>query len=496
MSLLLPPAATATNQPGVRQLFRAGFGFDSVTYRRATMIFVKPFIVFCLLLLVGPRPSLAQTTDSAPIAQVLVVSLRAEIDPRTNRYMQLALDRAEAPDIDYVVVDMDTYGGALNDADDIRTRLLEFEKPVYTFINKDAASAGALISLATDSIYMAPGGSIGAATVVNGGTGEAAPDKYQSYMRSIMRSTAEAKGRDPKIAEAMVDETLEVDSISEAGSVITFSTSEAIRYGFSEGQVSSIEEILALNGIEDYKLVMYEVSTAEQVIAFFLNPFLSGILILIVVGGIYFELQTPGVGFPILASLVALTLYLVPHYLNGLAENWEIAAFFVGVVLIGLEVLVIPGFGVAGVAGLVLTVGSLVMIMLNNDSFDFSFVDPTDFVKAITTVLAGMFGGMMLMFFGGVRLTNSAAFRRVSLQQTQSRTEGYTAKVQTPILIGKEGEAFTILRPSGKIMIDDELHDAYTRGDYIEKGSRVVVVSDEGSSLRVKLAKDVVSEGQ
>ena len=436
----------------------------------------------------------AQALDTTGRQQVLVMNIRSEIDPRMSRYVMLALERAKEPDIDYLLINMDTYGGALNDADDIRTRLLEYEKPVYVFINKDAASAGALISIACDSIYMAPGGSIGAATVVNGGTGEAAPDKYQSYMRSIMRSTAEATGRNPLIAEAMVDEKLEVDSVSAAGTVVTFSTSEAIKYGFCEARVSSLEEILERNGVEDYELTVFEISTTEEVIAFFLNPFLSGILILIVIGGIYFELQTPGVGFPLLAAIIALILYLVPHYLNGLAENWEIAALFVGAVLIALEVLVIPGFGVAGIAGLVLTVGSLTMIMLNNESFDFFFVDPTDIVQAATTTLAGMLGAMLLLFFGGARLTNTEAFRRVALHQTQSRSEGYTAKTNVALMVGKEGESFTILRPSGKVMIDDELYDAYTRGDYIERGSRVVVVSDEGSSLRVKLAKDVMSE--
>ena len=155
--------------------------------------------------------------QSSNKTQVMVMEIQSEIDARTSHYVDLALEEAENLEADYIVIDMDTYGGALYDADEIRTRMLEYEKPVYVFINKDAASAGALISIACDSIYMAPGASIGAATVVNGGTGEAAPDKYQSYMRGIMRSTAEANGRDPQIAEAMVDETLEIDSISEAG---------------------------------------------------------------------------------------------------------------------------------------------------------------------------------------------------------------------------------------------------------------------------------------
>ena len=134
---------------------------------------------------------------------------------------------------------MDTYGGALTDADEIRTAILNYERPIYAFINKDAASAGALISIACDSIFMSTGSSIGAATVVTG-EGEAAPDKYQSYMRSIMRSTAEAKGRNPEIAEAMVDEEIRLDSLIKDGKVLTFSVSEAIEYGFCEAEVEGI----------------------------------------------------------------------------------------------------------------------------------------------------------------------------------------------------------------------------------------------------------------
>ncbi|MGF1636461.1 MAG: nodulation protein NfeD, partial [Cyclobacteriaceae bacterium] len=267
---------------------------------------------------------------------VFVMKIDAEIDPRMNRYTDLALQQAIADSADYVIIEMDTYGGAVNDADDIRTRMLEFEKPVYVFINKDAASAGALISIACDSIFMAPGSSIGAATVVVQ-SGEAAPDKYQSYMRSMMRSTAEAKGRDPRIAEAMVDQTIEIDSITKAGQVLTFSTSEAIKFGFCEAQVNSIDEIMQRQGISDYEEKLYELSNVEKIIRFFLNPAISGLLILIIVGGIYFELQTPGVGFPILAAFAALIMYFVPYYLNGLAENWEIALFFVGVALIAVE---------------------------------------------------------------------------------------------------------------------------------------------------------------
>ena len=189
------------------------------------------------------------------------------IDPRTNRYSKLLLEEASKNDYDIVVIEMDTYGGAVNDADDIRTRILDFNKPIYVWINKDAASAGALISIACDSIYMSSGASIGAATVVTG-DGAQAPDKYQSYMRSIMRSTAEAKGRDPKIAEAMVDEDISVDSVSMEGKVITFSTKEN-KYGFCDANPNSVEEILVRQGVENYEIVEFELDPLRISFHFF-----------------------------------------------------------------------------------------------------------------------------------------------------------------------------------------------------------------------------------
>ncbi|UXX78120.1 nodulation protein NfeD [Reichenbachiella carrageenanivorans] len=427
-----------------------------------------------------------QAQDSTAVKPlVFLMKLDADIDPRTNRYTELALDKAVEQQADYVIIEMDTYGGALNDADDIRTRVLEFEKPIYVYINKDAASAGALISIACDSIYMAKGASIGAATVVTQ-DGAAAPDKYQSYMRSIMRSTAEANGRDPKIAEAMVDQDVEVDSISTEGKVITFSTSEAIKHGFCEAQVNSVEEIMSRSGVVDYDVFEYELTASEKIISIFINPYVSGILILIIMGGIYFELQTPGVGFPILASLIALILYFTPYYLNGLAENWEIIMFFIGVVLLFLEIFVIPGFGLAGIAGIMLMVTSLTLVMLNNDWFDFSFVPSGHLTTAVLVTFLGLIGSFIVMFIGGVRLTESGMFKRIALETTMDKASGYTSNFKKGSFIGKTGVAYTILRPSGKIEIDHEIYDAYTRGNYIEQGTPIEVIGEEGTSLKVK----------
>ncbi|MBW7466823.1 membrane-bound serine protease (ClpP class) [Pontibacter aydingkolensis] len=434
----------------------------------------------CLLcLLFSPAILLAQKAKQ----KVLVMEIKSEIDPRTNRYTELAFDEATAIEADHVLLILDTFGGALNDADEIRTRILEYPKPVYVFINKDAASAGALISLACDSIYMAPGANIGAATVV-GADGQAAPGKYQSYMRSIMRSTAEANGRNPRMAEAMVEAS--VDTTLSAGQVLSLTTSEAIKYGFCEGEAANMNEVLAKLNLQDAEIVTYQLSTTNKVISFFLNPFISGILLLVIIGGLYFELQTPGVGFPLAAAVVAGTLYLVPYYLNGLAENWEILLLVAGFILILLEVFVIPGFGVAGISGIALVIVSLVLVMVNNQNFDFTFVPSEQLMQSMASVVIGMVGAAIFIAFTWNRLVGSKAMQRLVLNNKFNSEEGYRSANTAEHLIGRVGIAHTRMMPNGRVMIDDVMYDAQARDGYIEKGDNVQVIDHTTFSLRVK----------
>lgn len=411
------------------------------------------------------------------------MEVKAEIDPRTNRYTKVAFDEATAAGADHVLLVLDTFGGALQDADEIRERILHYPKPVYVFIDNNAASAGALISIACDSIYMSPGSSIGAATVV-GADGEAAPGKYQSYMRSIMRATAEANGRNPRLAEAMVEPS--VDSTLSAGQVLTLSTSEAVKHGFCDGVANDVEGVLALLNLQDAEVIYYETSTTDAIISFFLNPFVSGILLLIIVGGLYFELQTPGIGFPLMAAIIAGTFYLVPYYLTGLAENWEILMFVVGLILIMLEVFVIPGFGIAGISGILLTVTSLVLMMLNNYNFDFTFVPSENLMKSLVSVVLGMVGAGILIALSWNRLVSSTAMDRVVLKNSFHSNEGYRSSNSAVHLVGKTGFAHTHMTPTGRVMIDDTLYDAQARDGFIEKGEAVQVIDHSTFSLRVK----------
>jgi membrane-bound serine protease (ClpP class) len=439
-------------------------------------------LLLILLLTISTGVLSAQQTQK----KVFTFAIDQDIDPGMNRRVKLAIDQAEALKVDVILIEMDTYGGAVTDADEIRTRILESKIPVYVFINKDAASAGALISIACDSIYMAPGASIGAATVVNGTDGAAAPDKYQSYMRSMMRSTAEATGRNPQIAEAMVDEKLVVPGISDSSSVITFSVAEAIQNGFCEGEYASVKEILAAQGLKSAEIIAYEEKTVDTIISFFLSPAVSGILILLIIGGIYFELQTPGVGFPLAVALTAALLYFIPYYLNGLAENWEILAFVIGIILLVVEFFIIPGFGVFGVAGIVLTLGGLVLGMLPNQAFDFELVPSSQLFGALLTVILAALAGVGMVFWLTPKVNEWGAFKHLTLASTQDRSQGYTSSTYSEDMLGKTGKVHSRLRPSGKVEIEGEIYDAYSRGEFLEHGEAIEVISTEGTSLRVK----------
>jgi len=418
--------------------------------------------------------------------KVYTFEIKSDIDPRMNRQVKMALEEAERVKADLILIEMDTYGGAVNDADDIRTMILETKIPIHVYINKDAASAGALISIACDSIYMAAGASIGAATVVVGGSGEAAPDKYQSYMRSMMRSTAEAKGRNPQIAEAMVDQNLEVEGVTKAGSVVTFSVSEAIKNGFCEAQVKDFEEIIQRQGIEEYEIISQHIDTTEKIIAFFLNPAVSGFLILVIFAGIYFEIQTPGVGFPIAASIVAVILYFIPYYLTGLAENWEIIVFVLGLIFLSIEIFVIPGFGVFGILGILGILTGLTLGMLPNNAFDFTFVPAGDLFGAILTVIIAAVFAISLIFFLAPKVNQWSIFSSTALAGSLKSVDGYTSTWYSEDLLGKEGIAQTRLIPSGKVIIDDEVYDAYSRGEFIDRGEKIKVISTEGTSIKVR----------
>ncbi len=434
---------------------------------------------------------------------VYVFPIRDDIMPGVARLVDKCLREATEMGADLVVVDMNTYGGLVDAADSIRTRILNYDKPVYVFINNQAASAGALIAIAADSIYMREGASMGAATVVDQ-TGDVVPDKYQSFMRGMMRSTAEAHGkvpevvgqdtvwrwfRDPRIAEAMVDPSVVVDGLVGEGKVLTFSTGEAIEWHYCEGKASSVEEVLMQAGLGDYEMHRYEPTFMDWLIRFLTNPVFQGLLIMLIIGGIYFELQSPGIGFPLVVAVLSAVLYFAPLYVEGLAAHWELILFIAGVVLIILEIFVTPGFGVLGISGIVAMVLGLTFAMIDTEllrHIPTGELSAGYLLRPVVLVLFSVTAALVLCIWLGRRvLTRQSAMReRLVLTSSMNAEEGFVSHVYERNLVGREGVTSTALRPAGKIVIDDKIYEAAgADGQFIEKGERVVVVNDEGGVL-------------
>jgi len=461
--------------------------------KQATYTVLAALLVMLLSSQVLAPDTLVSDSVSGSKTLIYTFAIKDNIAAPTWRITQEAFEEALALEADAVILHLNTYGGEVSAADSIRTKILNAPMPVYVFIDDNAASAGALIAIACDSIYMKPGGKIGAATVVNQ-TGEQVPDKYQSYMRATMRATAEAHGkdtlvsgsdtlyvwhRDPAIAEAMVDPKLYVEGVSDTGQVLTFTASEAITHGYCEGTVASMEEVISRLGMEEYELSSYNPTGLDKMIGFLINPMVHGVLIMIIIGGIYFELQSPGIGFALGASIVAALLYFAPLYLEGMAENWELILFIVGIILIMVEIFAIPGFGVAGVAGIIAVITGLTLSLVDNVVFEnpeFTGEGLGILMKSLSLVLVSVLAGIIFSLWATRKLLTTTAFGNLSLKSEQRTEEGFIGvETEQQSLIGEVGVAHTVLRPSGRVMIQDKLYDAMSEYGFIEKGEAIKV---------------------
>ncbi|MGB4931515.1 MAG: NfeD family protein, partial [Chitinophagales bacterium] len=266
-------------------------------------------------------------------------------------------------------------------------------------------------------------------------------------------------------------------------------TSEAIKNGYCEGEVNSVEDVLMKAQIQPATITEYKMSGMDKVMAFLLNPILRGLCITFIFLGIYFELQTPGIGFALVIAIIAALLYFAPLYVEGLAANWEILLFVIGLILIALEIFVVPGFGVTGVSGIILIFSGLVLSMIKNVGFNFEMSGDGTITESILVVLSAFVIslGVMFAFFG--RFANSALFKKISLQTAENHSDGYNSALfqQPATMIGKVGVAMSDLRPSGKIKIDDEWYDGQSEGDYILKGQEIIVVQVMNAYLIVRL---------
>jgi membrane-bound serine protease (ClpP class) len=420
--------------------------------------------------------------------EVFRIPIQGDIELGLAPFVERGLEEARAAGARAVILDIETPGGRVDAAQRICNAVSDSEVPVFAYINRHAYSAGAMIALSADRIYMRPGSNMGAATPVVG-SGEKAPEKIVSAMRAQMRALAEERGLDPDVAEAMVDETLEVEGVVEAGRLLTLTTDDAVEIGYA-AEVEDWNALMAELDLQGAGVTEMRVNWAERIVRFLSNPIVAPFLLSLGFLGLIAEIKSPGLGIAGFAGLLSLALFFGSHLILGLAGMEDFLLFGIGVILIAVEVFVIPGFGLFGVLGGVGVLGGLYMSMIG------SVPTVPDFAQAgaiLTTSLLIIFitsWALLRHLPRSSRLAKSGVF----LLDQGEREDGWVSASPRPDLQGREGEALTDLRPAGTVLIGEERVDAVSESAWIEEGTAIRVVSSEGYRLVVRPLRPVEPE--
>jgi len=445
---------------------------------------IKIFLVFLGFLLFC-HPSLFGYTGR----DVYVVPIRGVIDLGLSSFVRRVVREAREKEAQCIILELETFGGRVDAATEIRDTLLESDIKTIAFVNKRAISAGALISLACQHIVMAPGSTIGAATPVTMAPGttttQPTDEKTISYVRKEFKATAERNNHPTTLAEAMVDPDVEIEGVIEKGKLLTLTTEEALKLKLAEHKVSKIGEILTLYGLENAQVVRASITWSENLVRFLTHPVVSGLLLTFGLLGIFFELRMPGWGVSGTIGLVCLALFFGAQYMVGLARWIEPVLFIIGGILLAIEIFVIPGFGITGVSGILLIIASLFLALVKHP-MPKSPVDVTRLVQAGYVVGASLVATFLVATVSFRFMGKIPFLSKLVLFSEEKGEEGYrSAPVEMEKFIGREGMTLTMLRPVGKAQFGDIIVDVLSEGELIEKGKRVEVIKVEGNRIVV-----------
>ncbi len=430
--------------------------------------------IFLTLLFILTSVSFAQPK------KVFIAYIEKEIDLGLAPYISRSISDAEKAGAQAIIFKINTFGGRVDAATQIKDAILASTVPTVAFVNNRAISAGALITISCQRIVMVPGSSIGAATVVDQ-TGDKVSEKYQSYMRSEMRSTAERNGRRTDVAEAMVDERVVIEGLVDSTQLVTLTAEEALEYGMADTLLTKIEDVLEFLNLKGATIIRVEPNWAEDVVRFLNHPLIASLLIMIGFFGLFAEVKTPGWGVPGTAGIIALALFFGSSYILQLATIVEILMFVAGLILIATEIFVIPGFGIAGISGILLVVASLFLSLIGGRPFlDFEIIS-----MAIIQLAVAIIGAFILILMLAKFLPKSTVFNKLVLSTATSTDRGFVSNPDYHSLVGKEGVALTTLRPAGTAEIDGQKVDVVADSEYIKNGTRIKVIKTEGMRVVV-----------
>ena len=427
-------------------------------------------------------------TTFAQQKTVYVAYIDTEIGLGLAPYISRVISEAEQNNADAIVFKINTFGGRVDAATQIKDAILSSKVLTIAFINNRAISAGALIALSCNKIVMVPGSSIGAATVVDE-TGQKVGEKYQSYMRSEMRSTAEKNGRRTDIAEGMVDERVVVEGLSDSTTLITLTSEEAHKYLIADTVLTSFNELLTAFDLKNAEEVSITSNWAEDVVKLLNNPIISSILIMVGFFGLMAEIKSPGWGIAGTTALIALTLFFGSSYILQLASILEILLFVIGLVLLLTEIFVIPGFGIAGISGIILIFASIFLSLLGSEPF----IDMHAISIAIIQLSGAMLFSLVGMFFLVKYLPKSTVFNKLVLSESEKAEQGFVSFPSDKNLVGMTGIAYTTLRPGGTAEIDGRRIDVVAESEYITQGTKIKVLRVEGIKVVVSVVKENIN---
>jgi membrane-bound serine protease (ClpP class) len=403
---------------------------------------------------------------------VYIVPIEDTVEKGLNAFLKRAVREAEEDNASAIIFEVNTPGGAVDAAAGIGKLLTTTNIKTVAFINNQALSAGAYISLNTDEIYMVPGATMGSAAIIDQ-AGNTAGKKAESYWFAAMQSAAKNSGRDPIYALAMADENVHLPELgAEKGSLLTLTADQALEVGYAEGIVKNQDELLKRLNLEDAQLKKVDESFAEKLARFITNPIVIPILLSIGSLGLVLELYSPGFGVPGFMGLSALLLFFYGHLVAGLAGYETIILFVIGILLLVAE-LFLPG-GLIGILGFAAILGSFFLASENVIHMGISIL-----IAIIISIVASIF---MIKVLG----RKMSIFKKIILNDSTNSEQGYVSNVNRVDLLDKQGVTLTQLRPAGKIKIEDEIIDAVSEGAFIQKDQEVKVIKVEGSRIVVR----------
>ncbi len=450
---------------------------------------------------------------------VYVIPIKGVIDLGLSGFVKRVTQEAKKENASAVVVEIDTYGGRVDAAGEI-VKALGTLKPIKTsaLVLGEAWSAGALIALACQEIYMSPGSSIGSAEprIMGVGTEEETKDeKTISALRAKFKATAETNSHSIKLAEAFVDKDAElklveikdeililtpeeietkkqelpdkdikvIRTITEKGKLLNLTAEEAKGLYLAKEIVRNRETLFSLLNLKDAAVAEPNLTWSENLVRFLTHPIVSSLLLTLGFLGIIFEIKIPGWGIAGTLGIISLALFFWGHYLIGMANWTEIILFILAIFLIGLEIFVLPGFGIAGISGGILLVASIFLALIKHP-----FETPRlELLKAFQVVVYSFFATIAVMLVSINLFPRTGLWKRIILQQAETREEGFTTEDLTKAdLIGKIGKSLTALRPAGKAEFSGKILDVVSEGDFIDKDREIKIVNVEGNKIVVK----------